>query len=197
MPNKIYPKRRRLLLTAATIIGGVGVTYTAVPFVAYMMPSERAKNLGADIEVDISNILPGKLKTVSWRGKPIWILRRTPEMLDSIIANEERLRDPSSEKSIQPDYADNRFRAIDSEYLIVVGICTHLGCIPRFIPEHDANGIGSWWKGGFFCQCHSSEYDLSGRVFKGRSPAPMNLTVPPHKFISNSIVRIGNQNDHV
>lgn len=196
MSNKMYPKRRRILLTAATIVGGVGATYTAVPFVAYMMPSERAKNLGADIEVDISNILPGKLKTVSWRGKPVWTLKRTPEMLDSIIANEDRFRDPNSEKSIQPDYADNMFRSINSEYLVVVGICTHLGYIPKFIPEHGANGIGSWWKGGFSCPCHSSEFDLSGRVFKGRSPAPMNLIVPPYKFVSNSIIRIGNLGDH-
>lgn len=186
--------RRRLLTTAAAAIGGVGVGAAAVPFVQSMMPSARAKAEGGDVEVDIADLQPGQLRIVEWRHMPVWILRRTPEMLRDIQALEDRLRDASSEiSSQQPEYALNWHRSIRPEVLVLVGVCTHLGCSPNYKPEHANPEIGPWWRGGFLCPCHFSEYDLAGRVFEGRSPAPRNLPVPPHRYVSDTRIIIGDQ----
>ena len=185
--------RRKILTTAASIIGCAGVVGAAMPITASMMPSEKVKALGADVAVDISGIRPGEMKVVEWRRQPVWILSRTKEMLNDIAATENHLKDPRSiKKSQQPDYARNRYRSVNEKYLVVVGICTHLGCAPRYMPEHGIKQVGEWWKGGFFCPCHDSSYDLAGRVFKG-SPAPMNLPVPPHYFVNNNVLVIGDQ----
>ena len=189
--------RRKLLTTAAAAVGGVGVGAAAVPFVQSMTPSARAKALGADVEIDIADLQPGKLMVVAWRGLPVWILRRTPEQLEAMRALESRLRDPNSEiTSQQPDYATNWHRSVRPDLLVAVGICTHLGCSPAYRPEHSIPKIGAWWRGGFLCPCHDSQYDLAGRVYEGTSPAPRNLPVPPHHFKSETIIVIGDESLH-
>ena len=183
--------KRRFLLTATTVAAsGVAAGAAAVPFVASMMPSERAKAAGAPIEVDISDIAPGQKKIVEWRGKPVWIVRRTPDMLKLVKADEERVADPLSKRSEQPGYAKNDYRSLKPEYLVVVGICTHLGCSPvdRLAPEPQP--FESNWRGGFYCPCHGSLFDLAGRVYKNK-PAPDNLTVPPYKFVGDTKLVIG------
>src|SRR5687767_2783747 len=183
--------KRRFLLTATTVAAsGVAAGAAAVPFVASMMPSERAKAAGAPVEVDISDIAPGQKKIVEWRGKPVWIVRRTPDMLKLVKADEERVADPASKRSDQPAYAKNDYRSLKPEYLVVVGICTHLGCSPvdRLSPEPQP--FESNWRGGFYCPCHGSLFDLAGRVFKNK-PAPDNLPVPPYRFVSETKLVIG------
>jgi len=182
---------RRTLLVATSVAGGAATVATAVPFVASLMPSERAKAAGAPVEADISQLAPGEKKTFEWRGKPVWVLRRTPEMLASLETVEDKLADPDSNASVQPEYAKNKHRSINPEYLVTVGICTHLGCSPsdKFKPGGEG-GMGADWTGGFFCPCHGSQFDLAGRVFKGM-PAPTNLDVPPHKYISETMILIG------
>ncbi len=190
--NPLDSGRRKVLVTTAALLGGVGVTGTAVPFVESMLPSARARALGADVEVDIGGLQPGELKIVEWRGMPVWILRRTPRMLADLETLVDRLKDPDSEaESQQPPYARNRYRSIKPEYLVVVGICTHLGCSPTYRPQPSIPEVGAWWRGGFFCPCHYSDYDLAGRVFADRSPAPLNLPVPPHQYLSATRIRIG------
>lgn len=182
-------RRRMLLLTAVT--AGAGVAATAVPFVSSLAPSERAKALGASVEVDIGDIGPGEMKTVEWRGKPVWVMRRTPEMLVALPAQDGELADPASKKAQQPDYAQNPQRSIRPEVFVAVGICTHLGCSPTQLPAGTANpSVGADWAGGFFCPCHGSTFDLAGRVFKNK-PAPTNLEVPPHKYLADSKLLIG------
>ncbi|MBM3341802.1 MAG: ubiquinol-cytochrome c reductase iron-sulfur subunit [Betaproteobacteria bacterium] len=182
--------RRCMLVAASTVAGGIAVGVTAVPFVASMLPSERAKAAGAPVEADIGKLAPGERMTVEWRGKPVWIVRRTPEMLDSIKQSVDKVADPDSNKAMQPRYAANEFRSIKPEYLVLVGICTHLGCSPvdRFAAQAEA--FAADWKGGFYCPCHGSLFDLAGRVFKNR-PAPDNLIVPPHTFLSDTKILIG------
>lgn len=183
--------RRRFLTGATTVVGAVGTVFAAVPFVVSFQPSERAKAIGAPVEEDISKLEPGQKTTVKWRGKPVWIVRRTPEMLASLETVEDRLRDPKSEvKSQQPPYAQNEYRSIKPETLVLVGICTHLGCSPTYRPEVAPDDLGPQWKGGFFCPCHGSRFDLAGRVYAG-VPAPTNLEVPPYKFLSDSRIIIG------
>ena len=156
---------RRRLLVATAAAGGVAGVAAAVPFVASMLPSERAKAAGAPVEVDISNLAPGQMMTVEWRGKPVWIINRTKEMLDSMGKIGDQLADPKSEKNMQPDYAKNATRSIKPEILVAVGICTHLGCSPGEVPKGSANpSVGGDWPGGFFCPCHGSTFDLAGRV---------------------------------
>ncbi|GAB6079128.1 ubiquinol-cytochrome c reductase iron-sulfur subunit [Hydrogenophilus hirschii] len=182
---------RRQLLVATSVVGGVGAVALAAPFVASFAPSERAKAAGAPVEVDISKVPPGEMIVVEWRGKPIWVLHRTPEMLESLKAVREKLADPDSEKSIQPPYAKNEHRSIKPEFLIVEGVCTHLGCSPS--PKFqvgEASGISADWVGGYLCPCHGSIFDLAGRVFK-HMPAPTNLPVPPHKYLTETKVLIG------
>ena len=164
---------------------------SAVPFVASLTPSDRARAAGAPVQADVSKLAVGSMMTVEWRGKPVWILRRTPEMLAALEAHEKRLADPASDEPQQPDYATNRHRSISPEYLVVIGICTHLGCSPseKFTPGA-VSGIGADWPGGFFCPCHGSIFDLAGRVFLSQ-PAPTNLEIPPHKWLAEGLVLIG------
>jgi len=172
-------------------LGAVGAVFAATPFVKSMTPSARAKAAGAPVEVDISKMEPGQLMTVKWRGKPVWILRRTPEMLKSIENDASMLVDPESKVDQQPAYAGGATRSIKPEFLVLVGICTHLGCSPAKRLEAGSNeGMSNDWPGGFFCPCHGSKFDLSGRVFKN-VPAPKNLVVPPHKYLSDSRILVG------
>ncbi|MCC6709406.1 MAG: ubiquinol-cytochrome c reductase iron-sulfur subunit [Gammaproteobacteria bacterium] len=182
--------RRRFLTGTAVVIGGIGAATAAVPFIASFQPSARAKAIGAPVEVDISTIEVGQRVTYKWRGKPVWVLRRTPEQLDALKGgNGPVLGDPDSVKSEQPAFAVNAWRSLKPEYLVLVGVCTHLGCSPSFRPLPDAD-TGADWKGGFFCPCHGSKFDLAGRVFAG-VPAPTNLVVPPYKFLSDTRILIG------
>ena len=182
---------RRTLLLATSAAGGVAAVATAVPFVASLTPSERAKAAGAPVEADISKLAPGEMMTVEWRGKPVWILRRTPEMLASLDKTDEKVSDPNSEKPQQPEYATNKHRSIKPEYLVTVGICTHLGCSPssKFQAGPQAS-LPDDWQGGFLCPCHGSTFDMAGRVFKNK-PAPDNLEIPPHMYLSDTKILIG------
>lgn len=188
--EKMDSSRRNLLL-ATSAAGGVAAVATAVPFVASFTPSERAKAAGAPVEADVGTLAPGEMMTVEWRGKPVWILRRTEEMLASLKKTESLVSDPNSVKPMQPDYAKNEHRSIKPEYLVAVGICTHLGCSPssKFTPGA-ASGMGADWAGGFLCPCHGSIFDLAGRVYSSM-PAPDNLEVPPHKYLSDSTILVG------
>ncbi len=182
---------RRNMLTAATgVMGAVGATFVAVPFVGSWLPSEKAKAAGAPVDVNVSKLQPGQMLTVSWRGKPVWVVRRTPDMLKTLPTLVGLLRDESSESSEQPAYAKNEFRSAKPEFLVVVGVCTHLGCAPLYRPAVNSADMAPNWRGGFFCPCHGSSFDLAGRVFQG-VPAPTNLVIPPHNFLTDSIVRIG------
>jgi ubiquinol-cytochrome c reductase iron-sulfur subunit len=183
-------KRRRFLVASTTVVGGVGAAFVAVPFVASMQPSARAQAAGAPVEIDISKLEPGQKTTVEWRGKPVWIVNRTKENLDELASLDGILRDPSSEEPQQPTYAQNPSRAIKDKYLVVVGICTHLGCSPTYVKADEAHNLGAEWKGGFFCPCHGSRFDMAGRVYQG-VPAPTNLMVPPHTYLSETHLIIG------
>jgi ubiquinol-cytochrome c reductase iron-sulfur subunit len=183
-------ERRRWLLIAGTA-GGAAAMATAVPFVASFAPSERAKAAGGPVEVDISDIPPGGSKTVEWRGKPVWIVRRTPEMLAVLKGHDAELVDPLSRQEQQPPYAANPARAIREDVFVAVGICTHLGCSPTEVPKGSANpSVPADWPGGFFCPCHGSTFDGAGRVYKNK-PAPTNLEVPPYRFAGQTRVVIG------
>lgn len=188
--------RRRFLTAAATVVGGAGTVAGAVPFIATMTPSEKTKAIGAPVEVDISKLQPGERMIEKWQGKPVWILRRTEDMLADIASQNEAVSDPDSDASAQPDYAKNEYRSREGEYLVVIGICTHLGCSPSFILKDAENSPVVDWQGGFFCPCHGSRFDLAGRVFKG-VPAPTNLVVPPYKFISENRLLIGDDSEAV
>lgn len=182
--------KRQFLVAATTVAGGVAAGAAAVPFVASMLPSERAKAAGAPVEVDLSVIAPGERVTIEWQGKPVWVVRRTKEMLDSIRGNDGNVADPQSKKKMQPEYATNEMRAIKDEYLVVVGICTHLGCSPVSKFAKQAEAFDPNWQGGFYCPCHGSLFDLAGRVFKNK-PAPDNLLVPPYKYLSDTRIVVG------
>ena len=182
--------RRKFLTVATSVIGGVGAVGAAVPFVASWNPSAKAKAAGADIEVDISGVSPGQLIRVMWRSKPVWIVRRTPELLQSLASIEGQLRDPNSEQGQQPAYAQNRYRSIKEEYLVLVGICTHLGCSPQHLTEGAFAEYAEGVPEGFFCPCHGSKFDMAGRVFQG-VPAPLNLVVPPYQFLTDTTLLIG------
>lgn len=182
--------KRRFLVKATTVAGGVAAGATAVPFVSSMLPSERAKAAGAPVEVDIEKLEPGQKMIVEWRGKPVWVVRRSPEMLKTIKAEEWRVADPESKRSDQPDYAKNELRSLKPEYLVVVGICTHLGCSPVDRLQAQAEPFATDWKGGFYCPCHGSLFDLAGRVYKNK-PAPDNLPVPPYRFVGDTKIVIG------
>jgi ubiquinol-cytochrome c reductase iron-sulfur subunit len=183
---------RRFWIATTCAAGGAGIVATSVPFVASVAPSERARALGASVEVDVSAIKPGELKTVEWRGKPVWVLHRTAEMMDALRTHDDLLSDPSSKREQQPDYARNDLRSIKPEFAVLVAICTHLGCIPTFKPQPGAPDIGATWPGGFYCPCHGSKFDLAGRVFKN-VPAPSNLEVPPHHYTTESTLLIGTE----
>ena len=185
----IDPERRTWLL-ATGAMGAAATAAVAVPFVASFAPSERAKAMGAAVTMDPATVAPGELRTVEWRGQPVWVMRRTPGML-ATLETMEGLADPASEEPQQPDYATNTHRSIKPELFVTVGICTHLGCSPNVVPQGSSNpSVPADWKGGFFCPCHGSTFDLAGRVFKN-TPAPTNLEVPPHQYLSDSRLRIG------
>jgi ubiquinol-cytochrome c reductase iron-sulfur subunit len=186
-PDSSELARRKFLLATTAGVGGVGLVATAVPFVASMAPSERARAAAAPAEVDVTRIAPGTLATVEWRGKPVWVLHRTPAMVASLGRHDALLLDPQSQEDQQPGYAKNATRSRRPDYLVVIAICTHLGCIPVFRPDADAPGLPPDWPGGFYCPCHGSAYDLAGRVFKN-VPAPRNLEVPPHAFHGDQLV---------
>ncbi len=190
--KELDQRKRRFLLAATGVAGGVAGAATAVPFVASMLPSERAKAAGAPVEADIGQLAPGEMTRVEWRGKPVWIVRRTREMLETVKQSDEKVADPRSDrnKELTPEYARNEFRSIKPEYLVVVGICTHLGCSPVDKFKAQAEPFEGDWKGGFYCPCHGSLFDLAGRVYKNK-PAPDNLTVPPHKYLSDTKLLIG------
>jgi ubiquinol-cytochrome c reductase iron-sulfur subunit len=183
--------KRRFLVAATSVAGGVATGAAAVyPFAASMLPSERARAAGAPVEADIGALAPGEMQTVEWRGKPVWIVRRTKEMLESVRKSDDKVADPASSKPKQPAYAKNEFRAVRPEYLVVVGICTHLGCSPVDKLKAQPEQFEANWQGGFYCPCHGSLFDLAGRVYKNK-PAPDNLEVPPYKFLSDTRILIG------
>jgi ubiquinol-cytochrome c reductase iron-sulfur subunit len=184
------PERRFWLMTTATA-GGVAAVATAIPFASSFAPSERAKAAGGPVEVDIADIPPGSVKTVEWRGKPVWVMRRTPEMIASLQGHDDQLVDPQSTRDQQPAYAKNPARAIRPEVFVAVGICTHLGCSPSRAPKSAGNpSLPADWPGGFFCPCHGSTFDGAGRVFKNK-PAPSNLEVPPYRYASATRIVVG------
>ena len=188
--DNVDKSKRRTLVLATSAISAVGAGFVAVPFVASWSPSERAKTAGAPVEVDISKLDEGRLLTVEWRGKPVWIVKRSDKTLEELKLLEGELSDPASEYDQQPDYARNENRSRKPEFLVLVGICTHLGCSPTFRPEMAPADLGDDWKGGFFCPCHGSKFDLAGRVYSG-VPAPTNLEVPPHYYLSENKILIG------
>ncbi len=194
MTDDVVNKTRRRVLTAATsVVGAVGVVGVAVPFVGSWNPSAKAKAAGAPVRANIGKMEPGQMITVEWRGKPVYIVRRTPEAIEGLqtVAERELLRDPGSEQPQQPEYAQNATRSIREEYLVLLGLCTHLGCAPLFRPEVGAADLGgNDWQGGFFCPCHGSKFDMAGRVYRG-VPAPTNLEVPPHRYESDSLLIVG------
>ncbi|HIE01341.1 MAG TPA: ubiquinol-cytochrome c reductase iron-sulfur subunit [Thiotrichaceae bacterium] len=182
--------KRRFLIAATTVVGGVGAGFASVPFVLSMRPSAKTQAAGAPVEVDISKIEDGQKLTIEWRGKPVWIVKRTAKNLDDLPSLSVKLSDPDSAVEQQPSYAKNPTRSIKPEYLVVIGICTHLGCSPSYVKEDDPHDLGNEWKGGFFCPCHGSFFDLAGRVYQG-VPAPTNLVVPPHAYLSNTRIVVG------
>lgn len=181
--------RRRFLTVATSVVGGVGAAGAVVPFIASWNPSAKAKAAGAPVEVNISKIQPGQMLRVEWRGKPVWIVKRTQAMLDELAKHEDQLRDADSEVEQQPEYAKNRYRSIEPEIFLAVGICTHLGCSPQYLPDSfsgQIQGVAS----GFMCPCHGSKFDMSGRVFQS-VPAPTNLVIPPHKYLDEKTILVG------
>ncbi|MBI5659161.1 MAG: ubiquinol-cytochrome c reductase iron-sulfur subunit [Nitrosomonadales bacterium] len=190
MTDKVDHSKRRWLLAATTAAGGVAAAGAGAPFVLSLMPSERAKAAGAPVEVDIGAIAPGTMISVEWQGKPVWIVRRTKQMLDLLPKHDAALADPASSVPQQPEYCHNPTRSIKPEILVVLGICTHLGCSPTFRPEVAPPDLGENWSGGWFCPCHGSRFDLAARVFRG-VPAPTNLIIPPHKYLGDTKLLIG------
>ena len=183
-------KTRRTLVVSTALAGGAATVGAAVPFAASMWPSERARAAGAPVEAEIATLQPGELRVFEWRGKPVWVFRRSKEMLESLKAVEPSLTDPQSKHSEQPKYASNEFRSEKPDIMVLIGVCTHLGCSPQLKPAEDKGEMGADWMGGFYCPCHGSKFDLAGRVFRG-SPAPTNLVVPPYEFSSDVALVIG------
>jgi len=191
MSEQDVDSNRRRFLISTTALGVVGSGFVAVPFVMSMTPSARARAAGAPVEIDISDLKPGDIKTVEWRGKPVWVINRTPEMLNSLKSDVGELADPQSKKSEQPAYVDPATRSVKPEIMVMVGICTHLGCSPdKRLEAGAASGLGDQWPGGFFCPCHGSKFDLAGRVWKN-VPAPTNLPVPPYSFKGDKTIVVG------
>jgi ubiquinol-cytochrome c reductase iron-sulfur subunit len=188
--NEKPDKTRRNLVVATSVVGGAAALGAAAPFVASMWPSDRARAAGAPVQVDLSRVAPGELAVIEWRGKPVWVLRRTPEMLASLKAAEARLSDPASKASQQPKYAQNEYRSAKPELMVMEGVCTHLGCSPQLKSAEAKAEMGADWPGGFYCPCHGSKFDYAGRVFRG-APAPTNLPVPPYTFTTETAMVIG------
>lgn len=190
--NGTNSERRRFLTTTASVVGGAGALATAVPFVSTLTPSAKTKAIGAPVEVDIGDLQPGERKIVKWRGRPVWVLRRSEASLSELKELDQEVKDPESTAGQQPSYARNRHRSQKAEYLVLLGICTHLGCSPVYVRKDEAadHQLDANWQGGFFCPCHGSRFDLAGRVFKGM-PAPANLVVPPYQYLSDTRILIG------
>lgn len=188
--HNINQSRRRFLTLATGGAGAVAALGVATPLIASWFPSERAKAAGAPVEVDLSKIEPGQLLTVPWQGKPVWVMNRTEQQLKDLPGLDGQLVDPKSEVDHQPKYCQNATRSIKPQWWVCIGICTHLGCSPTFRPDLAPADLGPQWKGGFFCPCHGSKFDLAGRVYKG-VPAPTNLIIPPHKYLSDTRVLVG------
>lgn len=186
--DSIDEGRRRFLLTTTCVLGGAGALCALTPLVSSLLPSAKAQAEGAPVQVDLSKMEPGEQAVIEWRGKPVWIIRRTQEMLQKLSGHTSQLRDPNSLTAQQPGYAQNEHRSLNPEYLVLIGICTHLGCSPKYKPT--LGDLGPDWPGGFFCPCHGSTFDLSGRVFKN-VPAPINMEVPPYYFIDKHTIVIG------
>ena len=182
--------RRRFLIGATSVVGGVGVVGAAVPFLGSWNPSAKAEAAGAPVTVNVSKIEPGQQITVEWRGQPVWIIRRTDEMIGNIEKLNDRVKDPNSEAPQQPEYIDGILRSLKPEFAVLVGLCTHLGCVPSYRPEVAPADLGDEWLGGLFCPCHGSRYDMAGRVYAAQ-PAPSNLVVPPYRFDDDSTLTIG------
>lgn len=182
--------RRRFLTGATTVVGGAGLLAGSWPFLASMSTSARAQAAGAPVEADISRLGEGQMITFEWRGQPVWVIRRNQRMIDSLETLEPRLADPDSQRSEQPEYARNRHRSIRPDVMVMVGICTHLGCSPAFRPEEAPADLGPDWLGGYFCACHGSRYDIAGRVYSNQ-PAPLNMVVPRYMFVSDDFLVIG------
>lgn len=196
MNDSVNQKRRNFLLGATTLVGAAGVAGAAVPFVGSWSPSAAARAAGAPVKIDVSKIAPGQMlgPIPAWRDKPIFIVRRSAEMLEQLNSRNERLADPESQRRQQPDYAQNPTRSIRPDLLVLVGLCTHLACSPKFYPQVEPEAFDADWLGGFFCPCHGSKFDLAGRVYAG-VPAPSNLEVPPHRFESDTVLVIGEDAD--
>jgi ubiquinol-cytochrome c reductase iron-sulfur subunit len=186
----VNTKRRRFLVASTAVVGAVGAGFAAVPFIKSWLPSARAQAVGAPVQVSLDGLEPGQIMKVQWRGQTIGVLRRSEKTLDLLPENDPELRDPSSDASEQPEYAHNEVRALRPEYFVVNMHCTHLGCIPALIPEVGAQPFDENWRGGFYCPCHKSKFDMAGRVYKG-VPAPTNLRIPPYSYIDDSTVVIG------
>ena len=183
-------RKRRSLIIASSLAGGAATVGAAVPFVMSMWPSERAKAAGAAVEADLAVIAPGELRVFEWRGKPVWVIRRTPEMLEALKAVTPQLSDPQSKASDQPSYARNEYRSLKPDVMVMEGVCTHLGCSPQLKSAEAKGEMGGDWRGGFYCPCHGSKFDYAGRVFRG-APAPTNLKVPPYTFLADNTLLIG------
>jgi ubiquinol-cytochrome c reductase iron-sulfur subunit len=190
--NGVNEGRRRVLTAMTSVAGAAGMVGAAIPFVGSWNPSAKAKAAGAPVEVNISKLEPGQMVTVEWRGKPVYVLKRTPEALENLNEAGDNLRDPESDKSVQPSYVKNKTRSIEGheQIAVILGLCTHLGCAPSYRPEVAPDDLGEEWVGGFFCRCHGSKFDLAGRVEKG-VPAPINLEIPPYKFLSDDVILVG------
>jgi len=184
-------RKRRFLTQATSVVGAVGVGFVAWPFLSTWSPSAAAKAAGAPVDVDISKLEPGQLVRVLWRKKPVWIFRRDDQIISDLKTLDSELADPKNEQQQQPEYAKNPTRSIKPEIAVIIGVCTHLGCSPTYRPEVGAADLGGdSWKGGFYCPCHGSKFDLAGRVYAG-VPAPTNLVVPPYHFVNDSLIRVG------
>ncbi len=188
--DAVDTSKRRFLTAATAVVGGIGTAYVLVPFLSAWNPSAKARAAGAPVEADISKLEPGQMMTVEWRGKPIWIVHRTEQNLKDLPTLDSQLADPNSEMPQQPEYCKNEYRSRKPEILVAVGICTHLGCSPTYRPEMAPADLGADWKGGFFCPCHGSRFDLATRVFKG-FPAPTNLEIPPYYYLSDTRLLVG------
>lgn len=185
---KVDTKKRDFLINTLATMSAVGTAAVAVPFVESMLPSADAEAAAAPVRINISDIKPGEQKTVLWRGKPVWVVRRTEEQLKSLSSLDSQLRDPQSKVDQQPSYAQNAYRSIKPEFLVLIGVCTHLGCAPTFEPQ--PGSVDKSWVGGYYCSCHGSRFDLAGRVFKG-VPAPINLEVPKYAYINDNEILVG------
>ena len=193
--TKVNRARRGVLSLSTAALAAVGAAFAAVPFISSFRPSERAKAIGAPVEVDIAAIEPGQLKVVEWRGKPVWLFRRDQRALQSLGKVQDLLADPNSNNSKQPEYVDKQTRALKGELAVLVGVCTHLGCSPAFRPDPQDPAMEANWQGGFLCACHGSKFDLAGRVFKNM-PAPTNLEVPPYRFKDEQTIVIGEDSNN-